>query len=111
LKQSSSRLDRMASEFHSLKANLAKLQEGGTAPEWDTIADPIRDRMAALTHAMIGAPALTGTDLALKASLLLDWLAPTNEDIPAMLSASLCRDILLTVPGSARSTDLSHCRH
>jgi hypothetical protein len=30
--------------------------------------------------------------------VLLDWLAPTNGDIPGMLSASLCRDILLLFP-------------
>jgi hypothetical protein len=98
LTQSSLRLDQMASEFHSLKANLAKLQDSGTSPEWDTIADPLRDRMAVLTRAMIEATAQTGAELALKASVLLDWLAPTNGDIPGMLSASVCRDILLLYP-------------
>jgi len=97
LTQSFLRHDQMASEFHSLKANLAKLQDG-TSPEWDTIADPLRDRMAVLTRAMIEATAQTGAELALKASVLLDWLAPTNGDIPGMLSASVCRDILLLFP-------------
>jgi hypothetical protein len=98
LTQSSLRVDQLATEFHSLRTNLGKLQDSGTYPEWDAIADPIRDRMAVLTQAMIEASAQTGADLALKASVLLDWLAPMNGDMPGMLSASLCRDILLLFP-------------
>jgi len=98
LTQSSLRVDQLATEFHSLRANLGKLQDSGTSPEWDIIADPLRDRMAVLTRAMIEASAQTGEELALKASVLLDWLAPVNGDIPGMLSASLCRDILLLFP-------------
>jgi hypothetical protein len=98
LTQSSLRVDQLATEFHSLRANLARLQDHGVSSEWDAIADPMRDRMAALTRSMIAAPAQTGEELALKASVLLDWLAPVNGDIPGMLSASLCRDILLLFP-------------
>jgi hypothetical protein len=98
LAQSSLRVDQLASEFHSLKANLAKLQDSGGSAEWDAIADPMRNRMAALTRSMIEASAQTGEELALKSSVLLDWLAPANGDIPGMLSASLCRDILLLFP-------------
>jgi len=54
--------------FHKRKANLAKLQDG--------LAKTV------LTRAMIEAPAQTGAELALKASVLLDWLAQQAGTFP-----------------------------
>jgi hypothetical protein len=101
LAHSSLRIAQAATEFHGLKANLRRLEADAAPAAWDANIEPMRDRMAELTRAIIEARAKTTADLALKAGVLLDWLDPTAADIPGMLSASLCRDIVLMFPTDA----------
>ncbi len=92
-------IEQLAAEFHHLKANLRQLEEvSGEEPEWDAIAAPMHDRLADLTNELIRMNAATTRDLACKATVLLDWLDPQRTDLTGLLSASLCRDIVLMFP-------------
>jgi hypothetical protein len=71
----------------------------GEEPEWDEIAAPMHDRLADLTNELVRTNAITPRELAFKTTALLDWLDP--HDLPGLLSASLCRDILLLFPAKA----------
>ena len=83
-------------------ANLGQLEESsGEGAEWDEIAAPMRDRLADLTNELIRTNVTTGHEVACKAAVLLDWLDPQRTDFPGLLSASLCRDILLLFPAEA----------
>jgi hypothetical protein len=95
-------IEQLVAEFHHLKANLRQLEESsGEEAEWDEIAAPMRDRLADLTNELIRTNAITARELACKATVLLDWLDPQRTDLPGLLSASLCRDILLLFPAEA----------
>jgi hypothetical protein len=65
------------------------------------IAAPMRDRLADPTNEPIWTIATTAHELACQAAVLLDWLDPQRTDFPGLLSASLCRDILLLFPTEA----------
>jgi hypothetical protein len=92
-------VDQLATEFHSLKANLGRLGRNEAAPPaWDAIAEPINARLAELTQEIVRARAGNGRELAMKASILLDWIDPHGADLPFLLCASLCRDIVLLFP-------------
>jgi hypothetical protein len=82
----------MATEFRLLGANLKELERSGNGE----IADPIRNRMLELTHGIADASAKDAADLALKATVALTWIE--QSDVPSMVLASLCRDVVLMFP-------------
>jgi hypothetical protein len=73
----STRITNLATEFRNLKAHLATLKDGGD--EWDTVPEPIHDRMGAITRDLIAEGAASERELADEAAVLLDWLDIANQ--------------------------------
>ena len=86
----------IAKVIQRLRVNLTELEKSEAG---SVVAGPLRDRITQLTRGVIGETAKSGVELASKASLLLYWIDPVGTDIPHLLSASLCRDVLLMFPG------------
>ena len=85
-------IDEMALEYRKLRENLKRLEESGNGE----IGEPIRDRITELTKGIAMATAQNTGELALKAFVALDWL--DSCDVPGMVCASLCRDVVLMFP-------------
>ena len=87
-------LDEMALEYRALRAGLDWIDIS------DELVDHMHDRLAALAREMTQVPSNSPRDLASKAEVLMDWLDPYGSGFGApALAASLCRDILLLIPG------------
>jgi hypothetical protein len=86
----------LVKRIQALRNNLEDLQETSAG---SAVADPVRDKIADLTRGIIDLQSVSGPDLARKAALLLYWLDPVAADIPHLLSASLCRDVVLMFSG------------
>jgi hypothetical protein len=97
---------RIAHEMCSLKGSLLQAELAGDAALSEAVTELIHDRLADLANAIVDASACTTADLALKATVLLDWLDPDRSDIPVLLSASLCRDIVLLFAPAACTAEV-----
>ncbi len=82
----------MISEFRNLNDNLKELERSGNGE----IAEPIRNRMIELTQGIAHATSANVGELALKARVALTWIE--QSDVPSMVLASLCRDVVLMFP-------------
>ena len=89
----------MVREYRKLSENLKRLEESGNGE----IGEPIRDRITELTKGIAMATARNTGELALKAGVVLDWL--DSDDIPGMICASLCRDVVLLFSKDPQDAD------
>jgi hypothetical protein len=89
------RIDEMVTEFRKLSENLKELERSGNG----AIAEPVRDRLLELTHGIANATAENAADLALKATVAMTWIE--QSDVPSMVLASVCRDVVLLFPAEA----------
>jgi hypothetical protein len=87
------RIDEMVTEFRMLSENLKELERSGNG----AIAEPLRNRLLELTHGIANATAENAADLALKATVAMTWIE--QSDVPSMVLASVCRDVVLLFPG------------
>ena len=93
------RVGSMINEYKSLQNALELFdKDSGDSAEWDAVAAPLRQRLADLARGLTRASAMTESELALKAGVALTWIDQTRSDIPSLLSASLCRDVILMFP-------------
>lgn len=82
---------RTALQFKALQLVLQGMNEDELEPP-----DLLLERRAALFMRLVAMPATSGTELALKAHVLLDWVQ--GDDFPGKLTLSLCRDAVKIFP-------------
>lgn len=94
-------IDQLARQYRNLRETLAHLGREDGSPDWDAMVEPVAEQMADISRRIAICRARNHNELILKAGILLEWTDPQATDIPAMLVASLCRDLLILPSGSS----------